>query len=72
MGTWQTFDVREPGLVQPVTDAVMTHGGIFFDSSPMYGNAERVLAATLGPRRADVIVATKFFNPMGPGPNAFR
>lgn len=59
MGTWQTFDVRDPGLVQPVTDAVLAHGGTFFDSSPMYGAAERVLATTLGPRRADVIVATK-------------
>lgn len=59
MGTWQTFDVHDPGLVQPVTDAVMAHGGTFFDSSPMYGNAERILAATLGPRRAEAIVATK-------------
>ena len=59
MGTWQTFDVRDPGLVQPVTDAVLAHGSTFFDSSPMYGAAERVLATTLGPRRRDVVVATK-------------
>ncbi|HSF06125.1 MAG TPA: aldo/keto reductase [Methylomirabilota bacterium] len=59
MGTWQTFDVRDPGLVQPVTDAMLAHGGTFVDSSPMYGAAERVLAITLGPRRQDVVVATK-------------
>jgi aryl-alcohol dehydrogenase-like predicted oxidoreductase len=59
MGTWQTFDVRDPALVQPVTDAALTHGGTFFDSSPMYGAAEQVLAATLGARRRDVVVATK-------------
>jgi len=59
MGTWQTFDVREPGIVQPVTDAVLAHGGTFFDSSPMYGAAEQVLGTTLGPRRKDVLVATK-------------
>jgi aryl-alcohol dehydrogenase-like predicted oxidoreductase len=59
MGTWQTFDVRDPAQVQPVTDAVIAHGGTFFDSSPMYGNAERVLAATLGRRRRVAIVATK-------------
>ncbi|HEY7364212.1 MAG TPA: aldo/keto reductase, partial [Methylomirabilota bacterium] len=59
MGTWQTFDVRDPGLVQPVIDAMLAHGGTFVDSSPMYGAAERVLATTLGPRRRDVVVATK-------------
>jgi aryl-alcohol dehydrogenase-like predicted oxidoreductase len=59
MGTWQTFDVRDPGRVQPVTDAALAHGATFFDSSPMYGAAERVLAATLGRRRRDVVIATK-------------
>jgi len=61
MGTWQTFDVADPGLVQPVTDTALAHGSSFFDSSPMYGAAEQVLAATLGPRRRDVIVATKLW-----------
>jgi aryl-alcohol dehydrogenase-like predicted oxidoreductase len=59
MGTWQTFDVRDPAQVQAVTDAAVAHGGVFFDSSPMYGNAEHVLAVTLGKRRRDVFVATK-------------
>lgn len=59
MGTWQSYDVRDPADVQPVTDAVLAHGATFFDSSPMYGAAERVLAATLGRRRRDVVVATK-------------
>jgi aryl-alcohol dehydrogenase-like predicted oxidoreductase len=59
MGTWQSYDVRDPVEVQPVTDAVLARGVRFFDSSPMYGAAERVLAQTLGPRRADVLIATK-------------
>jgi len=59
MGTWQTFDVRDPDRVQPVTDAVLAHGVAFFDSSPMYGAAEQVLARTLGARRTRVVVATK-------------
>ncbi|MGH7393148.1 MAG: aldo/keto reductase [Candidatus Rokuibacteriota bacterium] len=59
MGTWQTYDVGNPLQVQPVTDAVLAHGATFFDSSPMYGAAERVLAATLGARRKSVLVATK-------------
>lgn len=59
MGTWQTYDVRDPAVVQPVTDSILAGGVTFFDSSPMYGAAERVLAHTLGPRRAGVVVATK-------------
>ncbi len=59
MGTWQTFDVPQAAAVAPVTDAALAHGVRFFDSSPMYGQAERVLAETLGPRRGQAIVATK-------------
>ncbi len=59
MGTWQSYDVRGPAEVQPVTDAVLEHGATFFDTSPMYGAAERVLAQTLGTRRRGVIIATK-------------
>jgi len=59
MGTWQTFDVRRAATVQPVMDAALGHGIRFFDSSPMYGEAERVLAETLGPRRREAVVATK-------------
>lgn len=59
MGTWQTFDVRDPAEVQAVTDAAIAGGATFFDSSPMYGEAERVLATTLGNRRPRVIIATK-------------
>jgi aryl-alcohol dehydrogenase-like predicted oxidoreductase len=59
MGTWQTYDVRDATAVRPVTDAVLAGGATFFDSSPMYGAAERVLAETLGARRAGVVVASK-------------
>jgi len=59
MGTWQSYDVRDPAQVQPVTDAILAHGATFVDTSPMYGSAERVLAKTLGEHRRDVTVATK-------------
>src|SRR5262249_40230822 len=59
MGTWQSYDVRDPGEVLPVTDAILAHGATFVDTSPMYGSAERVLAETLGERRRDVVVATQ-------------
>ena len=61
MGTWQTYDVR--GALaerrREVTDAALEGGANLVDSSPMYGEAERVLAKTLGDRRGQVLVATK-------------
>jgi aryl-alcohol dehydrogenase-like predicted oxidoreductase len=61
MGTWQTFDVRGPAANERrlVTDAAFETGATFFDSSPMYGEAERVLGRTLDGRRNRAIVATK-------------
>ena len=61
MGTWQTFDVRgaDVAACQAVTDAALRAGANFVDSSPMYGQAERVLSRTLGDRRDAALVATK-------------
>lgn len=58
MGTWRTYDA-DRAEVQPITDTALTQGVTFFDSSPMYGAAERMLAMTLGSRRDRVFVATK-------------
>jgi aryl-alcohol dehydrogenase-like predicted oxidoreductase len=62
LGTWRTFDVRghaaEQNAHQVVTGALAA-GARLFDSSPMYGEAERVLAQALGPRRPTALVATK-------------
>jgi aryl-alcohol dehydrogenase-like predicted oxidoreductase len=61
MGTWQTFDVRgqEAHARHAVTEAAFHGGAAFFDSSPMYGQAERVLGESLVGRRQQAIVATK-------------
>jgi len=61
LGTWQTFDVAgaDAGARRAVTDAVFETGATFFDSSPMYGRAERVLGETLDGRRPRALVATK-------------
>ena len=62
MGTWQTFDVHGAGAersVRDVVDSAIAAGTTLFDSSPMYGEAERVLGAALDGRRGDVLVATK-------------
>ena len=66
MGTWQTLDVRgaeaEAGSHAVVQNALTAHVRVF-DSSPMYGEAERVLAAGLGDRRNEAYVATKIWTP---------
>src|SRR6476660_7092760 len=61
LGTWHTFDVAgaEADERKRVTDAAFETGATFFDSSPMYGEAERVLGRTLRGRRDRAIVATK-------------
>ena len=62
MGTWRTFDVRgkrEEENARAVVDQALAAGANFFDSSPMYGQAERVLGSLLQGRRAGAIVATK-------------
>lgn len=65
LGTWRTFDVqgREAAARRAVTDAAFETGCTFCDSSPMYGEAERVLAGTLSGRRNAAIVATKVWSP---------
>ncbi len=66
MGTWQTFDVRgetaEAGA-RSVVDAALAAGARFFDSSPMYGEAERVLGLALAGRRDAALIATKVWTP---------
>jgi aryl-alcohol dehydrogenase-like predicted oxidoreductase len=62
MGTWRTFDVRGEVAkknARAVVDAALAAGANFFDSSPMYGQAERVLGEALHGRRDRVIIATK-------------
>jgi aryl-alcohol dehydrogenase-like predicted oxidoreductase len=65
MGTWQTFDVRgqeAQGARGAVVDAALESGAYFFDSSPMYGEAERVLGRALEGRRDKALVATKVWS----------
>lgn len=62
MGTWKTFDVqgtRAEANAREIVDRALAAGVDFFDSSPMYGQAERVLGEALGRRRGEALVATK-------------
>jgi aryl-alcohol dehydrogenase-like predicted oxidoreductase len=65
LGTWRTFDVR--GAVAEanchrVVDSALAWGANLFDTSPMYGEAERVLADALRGRRDQAFVATKVWS----------
>jgi aryl-alcohol dehydrogenase-like predicted oxidoreductase len=65
IGTWKSFDVRgeraEAAARDRVTEAIDA-GADLFDSSPMYGEAERVLGAALGGRRDRAQVLTKVWS----------
>ena len=62
VGTWRTFDVRGEAAAKSARDRVDEALGVranFFDSSPMYGQAEKVLGDALKGRRDEALVATK-------------
>lgn len=62
MGTWKTFDVRgarEERVRHELVGEALKAGTQLFDSSPMYGEAERVLGDALRERRKVAFVATK-------------
>jgi aryl-alcohol dehydrogenase-like predicted oxidoreductase len=63
LGTWQTFDLApdQQRIADDVVDTVWEAGTRFFDSSPMYGRAERILGRALTDHRPDAIVATKIW-----------
>jgi aryl-alcohol dehydrogenase-like predicted oxidoreductase len=66
MGTWRTVDVASPAEAarrRGVVDAALAAGTDLFDSSPMYGHAERVLGEALAGRRERALVATKVWTP---------
>jgi aryl-alcohol dehydrogenase-like predicted oxidoreductase len=66
MGTWRTFDVTGAGQeadARAIVDAALNAGANVFDSSPMYGQAERVLGRALEGRRDQALVASKVWTP---------
>jgi diketogulonate reductase-like aldo/keto reductase len=61
LGTWNTFGGDE-GLAHRVVDSAFDSGARLFDSSPMYGGAERSLGLALEGRRGESLVATKIWS----------
>jgi aryl-alcohol dehydrogenase-like predicted oxidoreductase len=62
LGTWNTFG-GDDELARDVVSAAWGAGTRLIDSSPMYGRAERSLAAALVGRRDEATVATKIWAP---------
>jgi aryl-alcohol dehydrogenase-like predicted oxidoreductase len=61
MGTWRVFDVRGE-MKRParaLVDTAIEMHVTFFDTSPMYGAAEQILAESLERRRDQLLIATK-------------
>ena len=56
---------------RPFIKQALEMGINFFDTADGYskGRSEEILGQALKGRRREAVVATKFFNPMGPGPN---
>jgi diketogulonate reductase-like aldo/keto reductase len=61
LGTWNTFGANE-ALAREVVGAALDAGCRGVDSSPMYGSAERSLAAALDGRRGEASVLTKVWS----------
>ena len=62
-GTWSVFDLEAAaeGAARAVVSTAIEHDARLFDSSPMYGRSEEVLGRALGPRRDEVLLATKIW-----------
>jgi aryl-alcohol dehydrogenase-like predicted oxidoreductase len=62
VGSWATFDVRgerAEAEARRRVDEALEAGANLFDSSPMYGESERVLGLCLQGRRDQALIATK-------------
>lgn len=71
LGTMTFGHGADEGEAKRMVDLALDAGVNFFDAANSYGegHAELFLGRALKDKRRDAVVATKFFNPMGPGPN---
>jgi aryl-alcohol dehydrogenase-like predicted oxidoreductase len=73
-GFWKVVGELKQEEVDPIVDRALKAGVNFFDTADVYsfGGSERALGQALknlGVARKDVVIATKVFGEMGPGPN---
>jgi len=71
LGTMTFGHSTDEAEAKRIVDRALDVGINFFDTANSYADSrsETILGNTLKERRRDAIVATKFVNPMGPGPN---
>jgi aryl-alcohol dehydrogenase-like predicted oxidoreductase len=66
LGTWRRLEVAAAaGRHRKLIDTAISVGVRLFDTSPMYGDAERLLADALTSTRDEVLVADKVWTPSG-------
>ena len=73
-GMWRAIGALGQGEVDAIVARAIASGVNFFDTADVYsfGESERLLGQALknlGTKRKDVILATKVYGEMGPGPN---
>ena len=70
-GFWRAIGQLQQDAADNLIGQVLDAGINFIDTADIYseGDSERILGKALGKRRKDVVLATKVFGRMGPGPN---
>jgi aryl-alcohol dehydrogenase-like predicted oxidoreductase len=64
LGTWRRLEAAAiAGRHRELIRTAIAAGIRLFDTSPMYGEAERLLAETLGGQRVQVVIADKVWTP---------
>jgi aryl-alcohol dehydrogenase-like predicted oxidoreductase len=71
LGTMLFGSTTDEAEANRILDMSLEAGINFIDTADAYANteSEKILGRALKERRQEVILATKFFNPMGSGPN---
>jgi aryl-alcohol dehydrogenase-like predicted oxidoreductase len=71
LGTMTFGHGTDQSEAERIVGTALDAGVVFFDTANGYngGASETMLGKALGARRRDAVIATKVFNPMGPGPN---
>lgn len=71
LGTMTFGHGADAGAAERLVRTALDAGVMFFDTADGYsdGESEVMLGHALGARRREAVIATKVFNPMGPGPN---
>jgi aryl-alcohol dehydrogenase-like predicted oxidoreductase len=71
MGTMTFGGVTDEAEAKQIFDRCLARGINFFDTANGYtdGRSEEILGKLIKGKRDDLVIATKVFNPTGPGPN---